>query len=456
MIDGQATRAPSFESTYTRVDTLTAGPVAGRAAHPGGRGIETLVRADLRRSPTLGGFLIRRLSAAADGAASAPAATLATLLADPEPWPVETALLLLDRIAALLDAADAAGIVLGTFTPTCVVVSSRHLALARPDARAGVDPASIAPEQLQRGAWIDGRASQYGFALVASTLLNADAPSNGLLRSLRRGRAGPGALSIEYMRAVQRVVLVARDPDPARRFRTASDFIAALGAACGEWALAESVAVVPPPAWRGALLIGGMTGFAACAGAMGWYAARRPAAIPPELANNIAIRRVVTDTSRSTIAADVAAPTLTEQYGDRLLMAAPPESDSTTPGRVGLAKSVALPQLEVPGGALRRTSTGGNGEADVTPTLLDDGNAPAYPADLLRARLQGDVVVRFVVDTAGRVDPGTFTLVRSSNPSFTNSVRGSLGHLHFRPAEHGGRRVPTAVEQRFQFAVPPR
>ena len=105
---------------------------------------------------------------------------------------------------------------------------------------------------------------------------------------------------------------------------------------------------------------------------------------------------------------------------------------------------------------MRREAAGGSRTSETAPVLLNDGEGPAYPADLRQTRLQGDVVVRFVIDSSGRVDAGTFQVVRSTHSAFTNSVISVLGNLRYRPAERGGHHVSASVEQRFQFALPPR
>jgi hypothetical protein len=60
-------------------------------------------------------------------------------------------------------------------------------------------------------------------------------------------------------------------------------------------------------------------------------------------------------------------------------------------------------------------------------------------------------VVRFVVDTLGRVEPPSLDIVQSSHPLFLASVRTALDHLRFLPARFSGRRVRVRMEQRFEF-----
>lgn len=78
---------------------------------------------------------------------------------------------------------------------------------------------------------------------------------------------------------------------------------------------------------------------------------------------------------------------------------------------------------------------------------------PAYPEMLRAAGIEGRVVVRFVVDTTGRVEPGSVTTIEATHPRFEQSVRAVLPHLRFAPAEVGGRHVRQLVEMPFQFSL---
>ena len=78
---------------------------------------------------------------------------------------------------------------------------------------------------------------------------------------------------------------------------------------------------------------------------------------------------------------------------------------------------------------------------------------PRYPESLRVAGISGDVLVRFTVDTLGRVDPASVQIVRSTHDQFTRSVRDALSTLRFRPAEAGGKRVPALAEMPFEFKV---
>jgi Gram-negative bacterial TonB protein C-terminal len=89
--------------------------------------------------------------------------------------------------------------------------------------------------------------------------------------------------------------------------------------------------------------------------------------------------------------------------------------------------------------------------ADQPPYLLPDQMGPTYPPSLRDRAPDGLVVVRFVIDTLGRVEPPSLDIVRSSHPLFLASVRTALDHLRFLPGRFSGRRVRVRMEQRFEF-----
>lgn len=78
---------------------------------------------------------------------------------------------------------------------------------------------------------------------------------------------------------------------------------------------------------------------------------------------------------------------------------------------------------------------------------------PRYPEALRQAGVEGRVVVRFVVDTAGRVERGSVAVASSSHALFVAAVEPVVGALRFRPAEAGGRRVRQLVEMPFEFVL---
>jgi protein TonB len=81
--------------------------------------------------------------------------------------------------------------------------------------------------------------------------------------------------------------------------------------------------------------------------------------------------------------------------------------------------------------------------------------SPAYPSGLRAAAIEGEVVVRFVVDTAGRVEPASVVILQTSHPRFADAVREWLSRTRYEPAQIGGFRVRQLVEQRVSFTLRP-
>jgi periplasmic protein TonB len=90
-------------------------------------------------------------------------------------------------------------------------------------------------------------------------------------------------------------------------------------------------------------------------------------------------------------------------------------------------------------------------EKQVAPAPGNPG--PRYPDMLRSANVEGEVLVQFVVDTTGKVEMGTFKVLKSSHDLFTNSVRQALSGMRFYAAEIGGRKVKQLVQQPFNFTL---
>ena len=81
--------------------------------------------------------------------------------------------------------------------------------------------------------------------------------------------------------------------------------------------------------------------------------------------------------------------------------------------------------------------------------------APLYPPRLQAQGIEGMAVVRFVVDSTGRVDLASFRLVEASHPLFVAAVRDALPKMKFHAAIMGSKRVRQLVEQPFLFLIVP-
>ncbi len=78
---------------------------------------------------------------------------------------------------------------------------------------------------------------------------------------------------------------------------------------------------------------------------------------------------------------------------------------------------------------------------------------PRYPDILKSAGVEGEVLAQFVVDTTGRVEPGSFKVLKTTHALFETAVRAALPGMRFIPAEVGNKRVRQLVQQPFVFAI---
>ena len=78
---------------------------------------------------------------------------------------------------------------------------------------------------------------------------------------------------------------------------------------------------------------------------------------------------------------------------------------------------------------------------------------PRYPESLRQAAIDGRVLVRFAIDTTGRVDMNSVTVLSSTHELFSRAVRDALPGFRFRPAETGGHRVRALAEMPFEFQI---
>ncbi|OYV67873.1 MAG: hypothetical protein B7Z72_09140 [Gemmatimonadetes bacterium 21-71-4] len=88
---------------------------------------------------------------------------------------------------------------------------------------------------------------------------------------------------------------------------------------------------------------------------------------------------------------------------------------------------------------------------DVPVRYVQGTAAPMYPDSLFRAGVAGHVVARFVVDTAGAVEPRSVDIESATLPAFGQAVREALRSATFTPARVGGAVVRQLVEMPFEF-----
>jgi TonB family protein len=109
----------------------------------------------------------------------------------------------------------------------------------------------------------------------------------------------------------------------------------------------------------------------------------------------------------------------------------------------GHASGVAPPQDEVYTEAI----------VDEKPLLLS-APPPPYPALLSAAGIQGRVVLQAVVDTTGRLEPGSLKILETPNPGFNTPVKQWALKALFRPAMRQGRAVRVYVNLPLDYSAP--
>lgn len=94
-------------------------------------------------------------------------------------------------------------------------------------------------------------------------------------------------------------------------------------------------------------------------------------------------------------------------------------------------------------------------QVDESAARADGSGAPIYPPGMIKAKIEGSVRARFVVDTTGRADPESVVILKATNDEFTEAVTEAIPRMAFTPAIIAGRRVRQMVEQSFGFKLEP-
>ncbi len=92
------------------------------------------------------------------------------------------------------------------------------------------------------------------------------------------------------------------------------------------------------------------------------------------------------------------------------------------------------------------------GIVEERPSLLS-APPPAYPDLLRRAGVQGRVLLRAIVDTTGRVEPSSITIMKSPDPAFDEPTRRWVLKALFRPARLHGRAVRSYVSLPVDYSI---
>ena len=86
-------------------------------------------------------------------------------------------------------------------------------------------------------------------------------------------------------------------------------------------------------------------------------------------------------------------------------------------------------------------------------TEVISADRPAYPDSLRAEGIEGRVTVQVIVDTSGRVEPGSAVVVQSPNAGFNQAALAFVYTAHFRPAKRRGHAVRAVVEVPIDFKL---
>lgn len=78
---------------------------------------------------------------------------------------------------------------------------------------------------------------------------------------------------------------------------------------------------------------------------------------------------------------------------------------------------------------------------------------PAYPALMREARIEGQVLVQFVVETDGTVESSTVEVLNSSHRAFEAPAKDMIARCRFRPGQVDGHPVRTLVQMPIMFRL---
>jgi periplasmic protein TonB len=95
-------------------------------------------------------------------------------------------------------------------------------------------------------------------------------------------------------------------------------------------------------------------------------------------------------------------------------------------------------------------------EVDSPPRLSNPARtarlvAESYPAELKRSGVAGQAQVQFVVDAAGKVEPGSVEVVIASTPAFALAAKAVATRIEFTPGKAKGQAVRTRVLLPIQY-----
>ena len=106
-----------------------------------------------------------------------------------------------------------------------------------------------------------------------------------------------------------------------------------------------------------------------------------------------------------------------------------------------------------PGGELDAIYEATTNDERFEPAILVSQPAPRYPGALETLGIEGQVMVEFVIDTTGRVQPPTIRILKSTHPDFAAAARVAVAGAIFRPAHLSAHAVRQLTRQSVRFVA---
>ena len=132
-------------------------------------------------------------------------------------------------------------------------------------------------------------------------------------------------------------------------------------------------------------------------------------------------------------------------------------TDKSSKGDAPASRSSAARSDEANAVAFQRTTSNDDAYSvlDVDSAAVRDPSsaAPTYPPAMMSLAIEGTATIKFVIDTAGRVDLGTVQTLTATNAAFANAVLVALPRMRFHPARIGEKPVRQVSQQEFKFQL---
>jgi TonB family protein len=398
----------------------------------------------------------------------------------------EKALRLLAPVADAVDHAHRAGIVHRDIKPANVMVDPAgqpklmDFGVAKIEASvmttAGQilgSPSYMSPEQIA-GENVTSRSDLYSLAVVAYEMLTGQTPFQGktitqvIYKVMHEAPAPPRQWNAALPARYDDVFARALAKDPAARFPTAAEFVAALDIRELEYMLSEPVAasplaapagddsptiLAPPPvapahatAGRGPRsLVLAALGLLALVAAS-WLVLRRAPTEPAEAtAPPASVESPAAVPSAPTPAPTPEAATPAAAARPRVAAAPKPSPKATpTPEPTATPPPTPAPVVE---GDLVELGPG------VTPPVRIKGDSATYPERARQMKLRGSVLVSLIVDENGL--PTDLQVVESAGPILDEVVLKAMRTWRFEPARKDGVRVKVRWQARQTYKTAP-